>query len=84
MGDVVVTMKVMPDGIEIDLNKLKEEITSSIKPEKIEEAPVAFGLKALMVQKIIPDGAGGTDEIENKVSEIKGVQSVDVTDVSLI
>lgn len=80
----MVTMRVMPEDVEVDLNKLKKEITSMIKPERIEEVPVAFGLKALIVQKIIPDGAGGTDAIENKVAGIKGVQSAETTDVTLV
>lgn len=80
MGEVSVTLKVMPEGKDIDLEKMRDEINSLIDPHEIGEEEVAFGLKALNVVKVIPEDAGGTDDIEEKLLEIEGVKDVRVTD----
>lgn len=80
MGEVSVTLKVMPEDKDIDLEKVNDEIESLINPHSIEEEEVAFGLKALNVVKVIPEDAGGTDELEEKILEIEGVKDVRVTD----
>ena len=67
----------MPDGPEIDLEALKKTISDTIptkaKLNKIEEKPIAFGLKALEVQIILNDREGGAEEIEKSLNEIKNV-----------
>ena len=60
--------------------KIKEEIKSRIDPRSFEEEPVAFGLKALKVLKVIPEDAGGPDEYEGKIKDIENVQNVKVVD----
>ena len=78
----------MPDGPEIDLEVLKKTISDTIptnaKLNKIEEKPVAFGLKALEVQIILDDRKGGAEEIEKFLTEIKNVQSVETIHIGLL
>lgn len=81
LGDVAVTLKIMPEDVETDLNQLRKEIQSRLETQSIEEEPIAFGLKALKVLAIVPDAAGGTDEIEEKISNVPGVKDVQVTDI---
>ncbi len=80
MGEVAVTLQVMPVGKEVDMGKLKEEVESRVEPRSIEKEPVAFGLESLKVMKVIPDDAGGTDDLEEKILEINDVKDVKVTD----
>ncbi len=80
MAEISVTLKVMPEGKETDLEKIKEEIKSRLDPHSIEEEEVAFGLKSLNVKKVIPDDSGGTDEIEEAILEIDDVKDVRVID----
>lgn len=80
MGDVAVTLKVMPDGKEIDLDKIGDEIKLLHDPRSIEEEEVAFGLKALKVMIVIPEDTGGSDELQESIQEIEGVKNVEVTD----
>lgn len=85
MGDVVATIKLMPESPEIDLEKVKEEIIKSI-PEgtefhKIEEEPIAFGLVALKVMVVVGDEEGGTEKVEENLSKVDGIGSVEVEDV---
>ncbi|KZX10068.1 elongation factor 1-beta [Methanobrevibacter filiformis] len=85
MGDVVATVKIMPDDVDVDLEKVKAEIEKSL-PEgtelhKIEDEPIAFGLVALKVMFVVTDGEGGTEEAEQKLAGIDGVKTVEVLDV---
>lgn len=85
MGDVVATIKLMPESPDVDLEKMKEEIIASI-PEgtefhKIEEEPIAFGLVALNVMVVVGDAEGGTEPAEENFRKIEGVNTVEVTDV---
>ena len=85
MGDVVATLKLMPEDIEVDLEKIKKEVEDSI-PEgvelhKIEEEPIAFGLVALKVMFVVGDEEGGTELMEQHLKELDGVKTVEVLDV---
>ncbi|OKY77167.1 MAG: Translation elongation factor EF-1 beta [Candidatus Methanohalarchaeum thermophilum] len=85
MGEVAAKIKVMPEGTDVNLDELEEEISDKIKDEQlknIEREAVAFGLEALMLTVVVKDDEGGTDEIEEKLSEIEKVESVKVEDIN--
>jgi elongation factor 1-beta len=89
MGDAAVKMKVMPESTDVDLTKLSEEIKKVIpsfaRLHVIQEMPIAFGLKALIVVTIMNDKGGHSpDEIEAAVSKVAGVESVEVEEVGLL
>ena len=85
MGEVVATIKLMPDSPDIDIAKIKEQVEKSIPDEaelhKIEEEPIAFGLIALNVMVVVGDIEGGTEKVEEALSKIENVGSVEVVDV---
>ena len=86
MARVVMTMKIMPDGVEIDLENLREKIKECV-PEgtdvgAVEIQPVAFGLKALRMNFVRDESLGGTDDIEAAISALEGVAQVEVEMVS--
>lgn len=86
MAKVVVTMRIMPEDPSVNLDLIKEQATkviTELKGEvgKLEIQPIAFGLNAVMIYFIRDESLGGTSEIEKKISEIKGVDSAEVTDV---
>lgn len=85
MGEVVATVKLMPESPDEDLEKIKADIQSSM-PEgaelhKIEEEAIAFGLVALNVMFIVDDGEGGTEAAEEQLAGIAGVSNIEVVDV---
>ena len=85
MGEVLTTMKIMPDSPDIDLESIKSTIESSM-PEgarihEISEEPIAFGLVAVILQFITEDGEGGSEAVEEMVQAIDGVASFEVTGV---
>ncbi|MCC7553050.1 MAG: elongation factor 1-beta [Methanobacteriaceae archaeon] len=84
MSEVVATMKVMPESVNVDLETLKSDVQAAI-PEgaelhKIDEEPIAFGLVALNVMFIIEDSEGGTEPTEESVGKLSNVASVEITD----
>ncbi len=87
MANVVVTLRIMPNSPDADLQELekraKEEIIKfcSSKEFKTEIQPVAFGLKALNIIFVMDESIGSTESLENKIVHIDDVESVEVTDV---
>jgi elongation factor 1-beta len=81
MGDVVVTINVMPEDME-GFAKLKQDLLESLKGSvkncDISEQEVAFGMKAIKLTIIIPDGEGGVDTIEEKIKKTSNVSSAEV------
>ena len=86
MGDVLATLKIMPEGVDVDIEHLKEEIKGAVegKVAGIETRPIAFGLKAIIVKVIIGDEANILERIEKRIMEIKGVGSVEAEEVTLV
>ncbi len=87
MAQVIVTLKIMPESPEVDLAKITEEAKNKINDfagagdMKIEEKPIAFGLKAINIIFVMDESKGSTEPLEDSISEIKGVKSVEVIDV---
>ena len=58
MGEVLTTMKIMPDSPDVDLEGIKSAIESSMpegaKLHEMSEEPIAFGLVAVILQFITP------------------------------
>ena len=89
MGEAAVKMRVMPESTDVDLGKLKDAIKATIpsfaRLHAIEEKPVAFGLKALIVVTIMDDKGGHSpEEIETAISKVPEVESVEVEEVGLL
>jgi len=88
MGEVLMIFKLMPSGVEVDLEEMKENVKTSLPAEvklnKIDEKPIAFGLVALEVSVILDDRSGGGDVVEEVLGNIKDVNSVDLVDMGLL
>ena len=86
MATVVVTLKIMPDSPDVDLDEISSSATGLISSfggsvgKKIIE-PIAFGLKAVILMFTMPEEKGSTEELETQISQMKNVSSVQVTDV---
>jgi elongation factor 1-beta len=86
LARVVMTLRIMPEDVEVDLDDLLEKIKNVI-PEgtdigATETQPVAFGLKALRMNLARDESMGGTDDIEEAIGTIEGVSQVEVERVS--
>lgn len=85
MGEVAARIKIMPSGMDIDLNKLKDALKKVIpqgsRLHSFAEEPVAFGLKALIIVVKVGDIEGGTEKVEEAFSKVNGVESVSVEEL---
>ena len=80
MGEVILVMRVLPDSPE-NVQKVKEGL-EALKPARLEEEPLAFGMVAFRLTIMIPDAGGEQDRMENKVNAIPGVGSMEVIQAS--
>ncbi|MBS7606718.1 MAG: elongation factor 1-beta [Candidatus Bathyarchaeia archaeon] len=81
MARVVVSLKIFPADINVNLDALKEKIKSSLPSYasvyKFEEEPIAFGLVALIAHIVLPENqSGGLDEIERSIQSVGDVSDI--------
>jgi len=87
MAQVVVTLKIMPQSPEVDLAELEIQAKKKIvdfcssQEFKTQIQPIAFGLKALIIYFVMEEKIGTTDRLEQAISRLEGVESVEVPDV---
>jgi len=86
MADVILTIKIMPEGVETDLGKLeinaKKICEKYGRLNKTEIVPVAFGLKSLIITMLMDEDKGSTEPLEKELAELKNVSSAEITNVS--
>lgn len=82
MAKVMAVVRVMPEDVDVDLERLKEDIRRSLPAEvSLERAvteDVAFGIKALKLYLLLPEEEGGTSKVEEAIAGVRGVGQVDV------
>ncbi|MBA3046534.1 MAG: elongation factor 1-beta [Candidatus Thermoplasmatota archaeon] len=82
MGQVLLTFEIMPNGLEVDLDTMRKGVETKIsgfcKIEQVEIKPIAFGLKALMMNIVVEDEEGMMDRVEAEIGSVEGVQSARV------
>ena len=85
MGIALITIKLMPSSPEENLEEIKAKVKVIIEKEqgknvRFEEQPIAFGLKAVITYFDINESQE-LEPIENKLSEIENVNSVQLIDI---
>ncbi len=83
---VIVSLKIMPNGPDVDLSEIESQAKEKITAfggtvGKVDEEPVAFGLKAKVFMFSLPEEKGSTEDLETGLAAIDGVSSVQITDV---
>ncbi len=87
MANAVVTIRVMPESPEVNMDVLKDKVLEKIKDfagegdTRVSIEPVAFGLKSLNIIFVMDESLGSPDALEDKITAIEGVNSFEVTDV---
>jgi len=83
VGMNAIEVKVMPESVETDFEKIKSGIKEKLDKAKniqIDEREIAFGLKSLHLLIAWPEDQD-TDEIENKINQIEGVSSATIENI---
>ncbi len=84
MGTALIRYKIMPEGIPEDFEALKNKLKEVVikfegKVNQIEEEPIAFGLKAIILT-ISMDEKKETSPLEEEMKSLEEVSSLDVID----
>jgi elongation factor 1-beta len=85
MATAGIQFKIMPEGIETNLEELKNQVKKTIGSfesgvfNEAKEEPIAFGLKALIVTIALSEDEE-SEAVEKALSELEGVSSVELID----
>ena len=86
MAQLLMVVKILPTGIEVDLDDLVNKIKSALKDEitlrNYEKEPLAFGLYFIKAQFVLGDKEGQMDSLEDSIRSVDGVSEMEVLNMS--
>ncbi len=88
MGRVAVLFRLMPHGVDTDLERLARDARSSV-PASVtvrgsQIRDVAYGLRSLLLSVVMDDAGGLLASTEEALAKIPGVESVEVMEEGLL
>ncbi len=88
MGRVAVLFRLMPHGVDTDLERIAGEVRGkvpaavTVRGSQIRD--VAYGLRSLLLSVVMDDAGGLLDATEKALAAIDGVESVEVMEEGLL
>lgn len=88
MGQVAVLFRLMPHGVETDLDAVARGVRDSapqgVRIRGMQVKDVAFGLRSLLVSAVMDDTGGILESTEHALAKVPGVESVEVMEEGLL
>jgi elongation factor 1-beta len=82
MANVLAIIKILPESVDTNMeelqNAISDKLPSRVAIKKVEIEDIGFGIRALRLNLVLPDEAGGTDLIEETIRKVQGVSDVQV------
>jgi elongation factor 1-beta len=88
MGQVAVLFRLMPHGVDSDLQKIavgaRAVLPTGVTVRGMQVKDIAYGLRALLLSVVMDDTSGILDATEQALAKVPDVESVEVMEEGLL